>query len=137
MLVRFLGYLLTGSCMFSVSLLFLSLAVSIRLLPRLLKFLWRCIQGFLILSYQLYAILINRLAPMMDRYLHIDLLNNLWRLVTSLIFSVALGILVVYLADPIAIEWVIIPAMLHGLIVGLAWDKLLQPGGLQLGVEIQ
>ncbi len=133
---RIIGNLIVGTCFLSIAVFFLSLAASLRLLPKLLRFLLRMLRWFMILSYRLYAFTLKGLAQPAYDYFAIDLFANLWRIVVSLLISFALGTSLYLLIDLPNSEWIILAFSLHGFLVGLIWDKLLDPGGLMLGVGI-
>jgi len=136
-IIHLLGNMLIGICFSTVSLFFVSLAITLRLLPRLLSFLWMCLRGFLILSYRLYNMVLTPFANKLEQTFNIDILSNLSRVMFSLILSVTIYILLVHFTNLRVPDWMIAFPILHGLVVGLMWDGLSKPGGLQLGVEIQ
>ena len=53
------------------------------------------------------------------------------------VISIGLGSFLCWLIAETIHTWVIIVTVIHGLSVGLAWEDLLNPGGLHLGLEIQ
>lgn len=134
---RLFGNLIVTTCFLSLTFFFLSLAISIRLLPKLLPFLRTLLRWFLILSYRFYILILTRLAPILHSYLDIDLLNGMPRVAATLLLSLALGLLLHLLTDLPVSGWIIALLAIHGLVVGLAWDELENPEGFRLGVNIQ
>jgi len=133
---RLTSTLIVGSCFLSITLFFLSLAVSLRLLPKLLEFLFRGLRWFMILSYRLYAFILERLAEPACRLFEIDLYAGFVRLMITMVLSTSVGLSIQLLTDLPWSEWIIAASTIHGLSVGLIWDRLLDPGGLMLGVNI-
>ena len=136
-LVRLLGRLLVGSCFASGSLLLLSLAVLVRLLPRLLRLTRRALRGFLILSFRLYRLLLRPLAPLILQRFNANILSGVLRVSACLMLSVGLGLLVLVVGGLRLTGWAVGLFLIHGLAVGLSWDEVGSPGGLQLGARIQ
>ena len=134
---RFFGYVLVGTCLGSLSLVFFSVAGLFRLLPRLLHLIRLGLRGFLILSFRFYRLLLTSLAPIIQRHLNINILVGPLRVIGCLLFSLALGLLLLFLTKLPVTGWSVGFCFLHGLSVGLAWDEIETPRGLYLGVEIQ
>jgi hypothetical protein len=128
---------LMSVCCVSLSLVLLSFAGLLRLLPRFLAFIHLVLRCFLILSYRLYHLLLARTAPAIQQRLGFDVLVGHWRLVACLTLSLCLGLLFLVLTGLPVTGWGVGLSLLHGLAVGLAWDEIQAPGGLQLGVKIQ
>lgn len=133
---RLISTLIVGSCFLSITLFFLSLAASLRLLPKLLGFLFRVLRWFMILSYRLYAFILERLAEPAYRLFEIDLYAGFARVVITTMFSTVVGLSIHLLTDLPSSEWIIAAFALHGALVGLIWERLLDPGGLMLGVNL-
>ena len=72
LLLRLFDRLLLGSCFASLSLVFLSIAVLLRLLPRFLRLLARGVRGLLVLSFRLYQSLLLRLDSGVRQYLGVE-----------------------------------------------------------------
>ena len=128
---------LAGTCLASLSLAFLSIAALLRLLPRFLNLIRLGLRGLLILSFRFYHLLLTRMAPIIQQRLNIDILAGHLRVIASLLLSLILGLLFLLLTNLSVTGWGIWLSLLHGLAVGLAWDEIEKPGGLQLGVKIQ
>jgi hypothetical protein len=128
---------LVSTCFVSLGLVFLSIVTFLRLLPQLLYWIRVGLRGFLILSFRFYHLLFTRMAPTIQQRLDINILIGHWRVVASLLLSLILGLLFLFLIGWSVTRWRVVLALLHGLSVGLAWDEIEKPGGLQLGVKIQ
>ena len=135
-LSRLIGNLLVGTCFLSNILFFLSLAATLRLLPKLLGFLFRVLRWFMILSYRFYAFILDRCAEPVYRLFEIDLHAGLVRSMITMLLSTSVGLSIHLLTDLPWSEWIIAVSALHGVLVGLIWEKFLDPGGLMLGVNI-
>lgn len=128
---------LVGTCLASMILVFLSIAALLRLLPQFLKLIRLGLRGFLILSFRFYHLLLTRIAPVIQQCLNINVLTVHLRVVASLLLSLILGLVFLFLTSLPVTGWSVGLSVLHGLSVGLAWDEIEKPGGLQLGVKIQ
>ena len=137
LLVGLSNQLLLGACCFSIILVFLSLAALLRLLPVLLNAIRLGLRAILILSYRLYALVLTRVAPRVEEQLGIDILTGIPRLVATVLLSLVLGLSFVALSHLPLTGWIWVLLVFHGLAVGLAWDEIAQPGGLQLGGRVQ
>jgi hypothetical protein len=127
---RLFGEVFVWACLASLAVLFFSLAIWLRLLPHLLR-------GVLILSFRLYSFLLVPIAEPMRADIGVDILDGFWRVICCLLLSGSFGLLLlVVLGLPITV-WSVGLCLLHGLVVGLAWDEIQQPGGLQLGTKIK
>ena len=134
---RFLVSFLVGTLVASLSLFFVSLAGLLRLLPRLLQFLRHCLRSLLILCVHLYRFIFSLIAPMIQWFLPIDLMANPWRMIACVLVSLLIGLLVPLVTQMPEMAWIIVPSLLHGLGVGLTWNEIEEPGGLQMGTRIQ
>jgi hypothetical protein len=128
---------LVGVCLASLSLLFFSIAGLLRLLPGVINLVRRVLRGLLILSFRFYRLLLTCVAPFFEQRLNIDIFAGLSRVIASTILSLILGLLLLALLNLPLTEWSVGLCFLHGLAVGLAWDEIERPGGLQLGAETQ
>jgi len=133
---RLISTLIVGSCFLSITLFFLSLAASLRLLPKLLELIFRVLRWFMVLSYRLYAFIVERLADPAFRLFEIDLYAVFARLMIALLLSTLVGLTIHLLVDLSWSIWIIAGFALHGALVGLIWDRFLDPGGLMLGVNL-
>ncbi len=136
-ILHLFGNLFIGICVSAISLLFVSLAITIRLLPKFLSFSRLCLRGFLILSFRLYKMILTPISNPLERMFNINILSNLPRVVATMMLSVTGYLFIVHLTKLNTPDWLIALAILHGLTVGVIWGGLMQPGGLQLGVDIQ
>lgn len=136
LILRILSRFFFGSLLFSMILLFLSVATSIRLFPRLLRIIHRFLRGFLILSYRLYRTLLTSLFPAISQWFDVDILQGNFRLAFCVSFSLIISLIPISLLAPTWALWVLVFWILHGLFVGLAWDDIENPEGIQLGNRI-
>ena len=136
-LSHFLGNFLVGILIAALSLVLLSIAALLRLLPRFLQFVRLCLRGFLILSVRLYGFLFSLSAPAAQELLQVDLMANPWRMIACVLVSLLLGLLVLLLTQSPRLAWILLPFLLHGLGVGLTWDELEHPNGIQMGTRIE
>ena len=58
-------------------------------------------------------------------------------MVACILTSLLLGLLVLLVTQLPEMAWIIVPSLLHGLGVGLTWNELEEPGGIQMGTRIQ
>lgn len=136
-LSRLFGNLIVGACFFSLIFCLLSLGVLLRLFPKLLRALRFVLRGFLILSYRLYALILNCLSPFLRRYLAIGVLAGIGRVAATLLLSLGLGWILAALIHFNISGWFLALLILHGLFVGLVWEEIARPGGFQLGARIE
>ena len=137
LLVGLSNQFLLAACCVSIILVFLSLAALLRLLPVLLNAIRLGLRAILILSYRLYALVLTRVAPEVEERLGFDILTGIPRLVATVLLSLVSGLLFVTITHLPLTAWIWVLLVLHGLAVGLAWDEIAQPGGLQLGGRVQ
>lgn len=137
LILSFLGRMFMGILLFSLILLFMSLAASLRLLPRLVRGIRQLMRGFLILSYRFYRLTFTRLQPLILERLGVDIMSGYARLIMCISFSMIQGILSFMVFDPSTAIWILGFSLVHGLFVGLAWDDIENPGGIRLGVNRQ
>lgn len=136
-LLRIFEHALIGACLSSLSLFFFSLVALLRLLPGLLRFIHVCLRSILILSYRLYRLVLMWLDRHVQHRLGLTILSGYLRVIACLVLSLLLGALILLVTDLPFPGWIVGLSVIHGLIVGLAWDELEDPGGLQLGVKMR
>ena len=134
---RLIEYVLMGGCLSSLSLVFFSIAASLRLIPRFLHLVRLGLQGFLIISFRLYHLVLSCLAPAAQRRLKINVLSGGFRVVASISFSLVLALLLILLVGRPVSGWSVGLSLLHGLFVGLVWDEIENSGDFRLGANIQ
>lgn len=137
MFSQIMSQLLVGVCCASANMLIMSLAVFIRHLPAISNAGRRVLRFLLLYSFRVYRTLLAWLAPFFYNLTQLDLLNGWPRLAATIILSLALGGIVLWLLGWRFKLWNTILCSLHGLAVGALWDELATPGGLQLGERIQ
>lgn len=104
-------------------------ALFLKWLPTILRFLWLLLRIVLALSCWLYG----RLFALVARLSRIDLSTPRLRLPAALVLSLLLGGLGLLAIGALSVETVIATGV-HGLVVGLAWDQLAIPRGIITGV---
>ena len=130
-----LGRMLVGALLFGLILFFFSLASTVRLLPRLIEGIRRIVRTALILSFRFYRLILVRVRPALLEHLGVDILADHTRLVACLLLSLAFGLIPLVFISLANTAWILGASILHGLLVGLAWDDIENPGGVQLGVD--
>jgi hypothetical protein len=116
---------------------FFSLASLLGLFPAFARFVRACFRATLILSYRLYALVLRTLAPHIARWLGVDLQLGWPRLVATVLLSLCIGGVILLLTPLTATAISVGLIIAHGLAVGLAWDEIAMPGGLQLGARLR
>ena len=132
----FFAQLIFSMTVFALNMLFISIAGLLRLLPTVLPILGRAALGLLLLSCRLYYLLLTRAAPLVEQRTKINIVVGLWRLATTLILSLVLGVLILFLAQWPLTLWTVAPLVLHGLFVDFIWDDIPQTGSIQMGVRL-
>ena len=135
-LLRFFGFSLLGISLLAISLIFVILALLIRILPRLLPFLRQGLRMFLLLSFRLYKVILERIAPCVFRSFGVDILNGHWRLAMCILLSLALGLFIPLFSKSPINGWLMGLTALHGLLVAMIWDDVENPEGIHLGARI-
>ena len=64
--------LIFGSCLFSLSVLFLSVSLIVRSLPTLIRLFLRALRAVLMISYRLYTLVLKRIQPEFKKQLGIQ-----------------------------------------------------------------
>ena len=130
--------LLLALCFFAFDFLLMALLVFFRLLPKISSTTGRLMREFMAMSFRLYRWLLGRLAPYLQEQLGIDILHGTFRILSTVLLSLLVGLLVMGLTGMRVTAWGLLSCALHGLIVGAAWHTLVRPGeGLQLGKEVE
>lgn len=129
-------YLIIGVCAFSLLQGAIGLAAVLRLLPALLSLARYLTRLFFVGSFRLYRLLLTLAGRWLKRFAGIDILTGIPRLIATLLLSISLWLATVLLLRVSLSVWIFVPAVLHGLIVGLLWDDLAQPSELQMGIKL-
>ncbi len=122
-----------GACLLSPVAFFFSGAAFLRVLPPFFRFLHRCLRVLLIVSYRLYRLILNALTS----WSGIELAQGWLRVLVTTVCSTLLGLGVHSLAHWSLQWWSLGMFVLHGLSVGLVWDEIEKPGGVQMGVTLE
>jgi len=131
-----LEHSLVGICLASMSLVLFSLAILIRQTPHLAGFLRLCLRWILILSYRFYHLILVQVSRGAKPRLGIDVFSGFARILACLFLSLILGSLFSLITN-LPFAMVVGLAILHGLVVGLAWDDTERPNGFQLGARVE
>ncbi len=121
--------------LFLLATVFASAAAFFRLWPSFGGALRSIAIALLIISVRFYFLLLSRLAPVMERWLGIRVLDGLPRIAATTLLSLAIGCLVLVLAGWGPNRWTVLLLAGHGLLTGLVWEEVLDDDGLQLGVR--
>jgi hypothetical protein len=114
----------------------LGVAILVRLLPVAAAGALAALRISLILSYRLDRLILAKIAPYGEGY-GVDVTSGLGRIGMTMTLSLLLGI-GLWLLIGWHVSWLLVGVLaIHGLIVGLAWDEIEKPGGLQMGVKIE
>ena len=108
----------------------------LRNLPEILRSARHALREFLILTYRAYKPIVNRLQPIAQRLLHLEIGKTPLRVIATGIIS-----LLLLLVFDLVVGWPIslllsVLAILHGTTVGLLWDDLDHADGLQTGERL-
>jgi hypothetical protein len=128
--------IIVATTLFALNLFFVAIAGVLRLVPTLVPLIGRFIWGVLVLSCRLYYLLLNRIAPFIERRFRIKILHGLWRLAATLLMSLTLGVTFLLLAQMPFSIWTVTPCVLHGLFVDFVWDEIPGMGELQMGIRL-
>jgi hypothetical protein len=132
-----IGNLMTAGCLFSLNMIILVLAGLLRMLPTFLKFLRQAIGMILNLSIRFYNLLLVQAAPLLGQHLGIDILKGLGRVTATMLLSLIFGGFIILVAN-LPLNWLSLGiCMLHGLVVGLAWDGIATINQLNLGDRLE
>ena len=129
--------LLTAGCLFSLNMIILVLAGLLRMLPSFLRSLRGLIRFIMILSTRLYHLILTRAAPALNQHLGVDILKGFARIITTILLSLGIGLLIFYLLRLPINGLTVGICILHGVVVGLAWDGISSRGNLNLGDHLE
>jgi hypothetical protein len=121
---------------FAAAQFFVGMAIIVRLLPTIAAGLLAIFRISLILSFRLDRLMLEQIAPLAAGY-GVNITRGLGRIGTTIGLSLVIGAGVWWVIGW-HMSWLLAVAFaIHGLIVGLAWDEIEKPGGLQMGVKIE
>jgi hypothetical protein len=129
--------LLTAGCFFSLNMVILVLAGLLRMLPSFLRSLRGVIRFIMILSTRFYNLLMSRAAPMLNQHLGVDILKGFARIITTILLSLGIGLVILSLFHLPINSLTVGICILHGIVVGLAWDGISSRGNLNLGDHLE
>ena len=131
------GNLLAVICLFSLNMIILVLAGLLRLLPGFFKAVRRGARFVMVMSSQFYDLLLTQAAPGIDRHLGVDIFKGLGRIAATILLSLVIGVPIFRLLHISLNGLTMGICILHGLIVGLAWDGNSNFEALNLGDTIE
>ncbi len=89
------------------------------------------------LSTRFYNFILTRAAPLLNRHLGIDILKGFARIITTILLSLGIGLLILCLFNLPINGLTLGICILHGVIVGMAWDGISSRGNLNLGDRLE
>jgi hypothetical protein len=117
------GNFLATTIIVSLNLLIVTLTGALRLLPSFMRSTRFLLGKFISLSCQLYRMILNRVWPILQRHLGIDIQSGLPRIASTNLLSLVLGLLIFSIFGvPITVIGIGL-CLLHGLVVGLVWRE--------------
>ena len=90
---------------------------------------------FLQLSFRCYRWILLSLYTAIYNHLGVNAFTVPARTILSLLLSLVFSLPLILSADTPWVWWILGLSCVHGLVVGIRWDQLESPDGLQLGVE--
>ena len=136
-MVALIGQFMTIFCGALLTLVIFGLVLLVSNFPAISRWLgelwWRIAR----LSHLLYQPVIYALYPFAKNVLRINIWSNPGRtLVCMLLSAIALLLIAAFTSLPLN-AWTVGIALVHGLYVGISWDRFLEPEGIRLGEEIK
>lgn len=136
MIGRLLSSIALGLCISVCGGGLIFLVATLANLPRILTGLAMLWRFMLRTSYLVYAWLFSQVQPLLLRSIGFDLLTKVPRALASVLLSLGLGWgLMAMLGWQFSI-WSLLGFGGHGLLVGLAWHKIIRPDEFQLGEKL-
>src|SRR5574337_37233 len=130
-------YSVVGTCLLSLSFLILGLFGLFRNLPAISNFVRRILGWFMLLTLRLYQPLLTYLRPLALRYAGVDLLQVPARITSTIVLSLILHLFVHFMTSWQISAFGLGLAILHGFSIGLVWDAIDRPDGLQIGEKLE
>ena len=132
----FLLFLL-GSCFITINLLFIIAAGLVRYMPQIMVAAARLTIGSVRLSIHVYNAAFQRLGPIIHASTGADISQGWGRVIASILLSLLLSVAAFFLLGQ-NFPWLIFGASLvHGLMVGHLWDRVLYADHLRMGEEVK
>jgi energy-converting hydrogenase Eha subunit G len=128
--------ILSSICISAISMIVLNLFFALIRLPGKVMSNRGGLRRLLRISYEVYAAVLYKLQPLAFNYLRLDILQKTPRTILTSLLSygiVLTGFFVFRLALP---RWLAILALLHGVFIGLTWEKIVTPEDFQLGERV-
>jgi len=124
--------LITSLCGIFLSLILFVLAAIFRNLPAAFRFISNAVHIFLRFSYRAYKYLFTVVFNLLDS----PQPSRVWRVILSTLLSLLIFNGLYFLFRFSISGWISGFSFVHGLSVGIVWEKLDDPYGLNLGVKI-
>ncbi len=128
---------LIGAGLFTINLLIIALTTAMRIMPTLFHFLRVGLRWLLVISFRLYHVILINSASSVHRTAGIYILRGVPRIVACIVISALIATGLMLLAFQFVALWGLALAGIHGLVVGLLWDEISEPDGLQIGVRLE
>jgi len=129
--------LIFGSCLFSLSVLFLSVSLIVRSLPTLIRLFLRALRAVLMISYRLYTLVLKRIQPEFKKQLGIRVMDRVPRIFLSMALSNLIGMVLCLVFHWHVTLWIIAILCMHGLFIGYAWSDFFEQPGIRMGERLQ
>ena len=109
---------------FSINLFLLALAGALRLFPSFLKSARALMYEFMGWSFKFYQIILGQIAPFFQNRWGLYILEGSLRILSTIILSLILGLLILWILGLPISTWTVGLCFLHGLVVGLVWGEV-------------
>lgn len=123
-------------CLSAISLVLLNLFFSLIRLPGKMMANQGGLRRLLRISYEVYAVMLYKLQPLVFNYLRLDILQMIPRTILTSLLSYGIAHLVFFVFNLPLPRCLVILALLHGVFIGLTWEKIVTPEDFQLGKRI-
>ncbi len=128
--------LIFGSCLFSLSIFFLSASLIVRSLPTLIRLFFQALRGILMISYRLYLLILKHIEPEFKRQFGILVMDRVPRVFLSIVLSNLIGLIFCLIFHWHVTLWIIAILSMHGLFIGYAWSAFFEQPGIRMGERL-
>jgi hypothetical protein len=133
---RLFDTLLIGLCLLCINLIVLMVGTMTGWLPGIFRTAGAFLRNFFFHSYQAYNWLFTWLAPTAAELGGIDILHGWVRVMVAAVTSILiLGLIILILGWTYPL-WLLALAALHGIVVGIRWERLDRNAGFRWGVDL-
>ena len=133
---RLFDTFLIGLCLLCINLAVVVVGTMTGWLPGILRWVRALVRNFLFHSYQAYNRLFSWLAPLSVDFCGIDVTRGWARVAASSLVSILISGLIVLAMSWSYPYWLLAIATLHGVTVGIRWERLDRSAGFRLGVDL-